>query len=153
MSKSESFSILSSAAISSQAGKSSLLRGSHNFSGSDMDHRYLMHSDISARQRIYERDSSLFRNHYTRYKKTPRKYFLGVFFELHILHLHPLCEYSYICNRELGILLYATDSDPHRDESHLERREIVLEIEEIILGPVGRDIYVVVRVLLYDMLH
>ena len=71
---------------------------------------------------------------------------------LYILHLHPLCEFSRILYGELRILLYATDSDPDWDESDLERREIVLEIQEIILGPVGRDIDVVARAILYDML-
>ena len=71
---------------------------------------------------------------------------------LHILHLHPLCKFSGILYGELRILLYATDSDPDWDESDLECSEIVLEIEEIILGPIGRDIDIVVRVVLCDML-
>ena len=85
------------------------------------------------------------------YKKTPPDYSEGVF--LYILHLHPLCELLCILDSELRILLYATDSDPHWDETDLEGPEMILEIEEIILGPVGRDIDIVVRVLLYDMLH
>ncbi len=72
---------------------------------------------------------------------------------LYILHLHPLCEPLDILYGELRIFLYTTDSDPHRDESDLESREIVLEIQQIILGPVGRDIDIVVRIVLYDMLH
>ena len=75
---------------------------------------------------------------------------IGIF--LYILHFHPLGEFSGILYGELRIFLYTTDSDPHWDESDLESSEIVLEIEEIILGPVGRDIDIVVRAILCDML-
>ncbi len=75
---------------------------------------------------------------------------IGIF--LYILHFHPLGEFSGILYGELRIFLYTTDSDPDWDESDLERREIVLEIQEIIFGPIGRDIDVVARAILYDML-
>ena len=67
---------------------------------------------------------------------------IGLF--LYILHLHPLGEPLHIFDRELRIFLYSTHPYPHRNESDSESPEVILEIEEIILGPIGRDIYIVV---------
>lgn len=49
---------------------------------------------------------------------------------------HPLLQLRHIHDSELRIFLYTLDAYPDRSESDLGTREIVLEIEEIILGPI-----------------